>query len=243
MKWFFNRFKKKFDLYNLISHRKLKELESALKSGSNPNLPDTYGQSPIFRVVYNPGRHQSKMLTLLLKYGADVNYRKARDGETVIHNAASVEIAEILLKHGADITAKANNNSTPLHKTTSAQMAQFFIDHGLDVNAKDNSGATPLFNAVYFGLELVNCLLANGATAEIKNNRGLTPLMCVAGTEYANENDTIELKKICDSLLKYGAKPDSKDNKGKTAAQHALEYQNKELAKYLDRKTRKHNKE
>lgn len=228
--------KSDIDLYELISFRKVEELEAALKSGGDPNQLDNYGLTPVFRVVYNPSEHQARLLELLIQYGADVNFRSASHGETAIHNAKSIGIAEILLRNGADITINTLEGRTPLHKARTAEMAQFFIDHGIDVNARDHSGSTALFDAVYDGPELVDCLLKNGARADFIDKRGETPLMRVAQSEYADDEDNIGLVRISERLIDSGADIHAIDSDGKSAFDHAVGNRNTALANFLQSK-------
>lgn len=224
------------DLYDLISHRKVEALEAALKAGADPNQLDDYGQTPIFRVVYNPGMHQARMLELLLEHGADINHREALDGRTAIHNARSIQIAEILIRNGADLLITNASDATPLHRVESAEMAQFFIDRGLDVNAGDEGGTTPLFEAVHEGLELVDCLLKNGAVANLGNNKGHNALMWAVGDPFSDVDTIPELKRICDRLIESGADARAVDKDGKSAIDHARIAGNPDLANFLENK-------
>ncbi len=219
------------DLYELISWKRVEELEAALQAGADPNQLDNYGQTPIFRVVYNRSAQQAKMLKLLLEYGADVNHRHDSEGETVIHNASSIEIAEILLAYGADLSITNSIGGTPLHSVTTAEMAQYFIDKGIDVNARDEFGATALIDAGFEGQEFVECLLKNGALADVRNNNGQTPLTRLADDPFIDDDQ--ELQKIAALLINAGTPVDATDDEGKTAADCALTSGNKNLAKIL----------
>ena len=225
---------KENDLYELISWHRVDELEQALNAGTDPNQLDKYGQTPIFRVVYNPSDQQARMLELLLQYGASVNHRHPRVGETAIHNAKSPEIADILIAHGADVAIKTNDGSTPLHKTTTPEMAQYFIDKGVDVNTRNDQGATALMDAGFEGYEFVECLLKNGATADIRNSLGQTPLMCVASDPFIDHDE--ELRKIADLLIQAGMSTVAIDREGRTAVDCARAARNTNLAAFLEKK-------
>jgi ankyrin repeat protein len=91
----------------------------------------------------------------LLDGGADPDIR-SRDkssghkDETALLDAAfwgRPEIAEMLIKRGAKVNAKADRGVVPLHEAARMghlDMARLLLKHRADVNAKDNEGKTPL---------------------------------------------------------------------------------------------------
>ena len=57
------------------------------------------------------------------------------------------EMVQLLIEHGADVTAKDKALSTPLHLASSqgsVKSVQLLIEHGADVAAQDESHKTPL---------------------------------------------------------------------------------------------------
>ncbi|ORY96584.1 ankyrin repeat-containing domain protein, partial [Syncephalastrum racemosum] len=89
----------------------------------------------------------------LLKQGANTNIRD-NEGWTPLHEAARhghVEIAELLVQHGADHGAHANSKGadqdTPLHDATEnghEDVAVHLLSFGADPEARNANGATPL---------------------------------------------------------------------------------------------------
>ena len=71
-------------------------------------------------------------------------------GFPLIHRAVlrgRVDLACLLIKHGADVTAQVNNGSTLLHwavQNGSADLAYLLIEHGADTAVQDDRGWTPL---------------------------------------------------------------------------------------------------
>ena len=62
-------------------------------------------------------------------------------------DVTKAETVQLLIEHGADVTAKDEASSTPLHLACShgsAKTVQLLIEHGADVAAQDESHRTPL---------------------------------------------------------------------------------------------------
>lgn len=98
--------------------------------------------------------HMRKILESGSKQSIDINAKTSENGHTPLWDlvSAAVEWDEIhedavtclklLVTHGADVNAQANNGATPLHRCafswchdTSAQIAQVLLDHGANSNA------------------------------------------------------------------------------------------------------------
>ena len=122
------------------------------------------------------------------------------DGWTPLHLAAFFghpKIAELLLAHGADVTARSRNanGNTPLHAALAANqkmVAGLLIGGGADVNAADADGWRPLhLAAANNNLEAMKALIAQGADVAAANGEGLTPLAL------AQENATTARRPRC----------------------------------------------
>ncbi|MCR6642584.1 MAG: ankyrin repeat domain-containing protein [Sporocytophaga sp.] len=219
------------NIYDLISKDDSDGIKRLLETGQDPNEPDEFGQTPIFRVVYNKTKNQEVLLKLLIKFGAMLNARKS-DGATPIFHARG-NVARLLLEAGADINIKSFNNATPLHYSHDKETTNILINHGLDINAKDDTFKTPLHNYVYFGSDLVEYAIQNGAEVNAIDMNGWTPLICLSQNQYVQEKDWSEILKKAEALIHSGAQLDVTDKLGKTAYDHSLEAGNRALANWL----------
>ena len=90
------------------------------------------------------------------------------------------EIAELLIKSGADVNETKFDREAPLHwaaHNNSAGVATLLIDSEADVNAKDNKHWTPLHYAAWRNsVEVAKLLINNGAEIKAKTKKGETPL-------------------------------------------------------------------
>ena len=96
-----------------------------------------------------------EIIKMLLDKGCDPDVRSQSEsvgykGATALSEAAfrgRLEIAEMLIKHGADVNARAERGVAPLHEaayTQQLELARLLLEHGADVNARDDKGRTPL---------------------------------------------------------------------------------------------------
>ena len=87
------------------------------------------------------------VLQLCIKKGANVRARRIADSNTLLHEAMTAEMLELLIQHGAEINAVDEKGVTPLHNAVYANrlpVVRVLLTHGADVNAKDSGGDTPL---------------------------------------------------------------------------------------------------
>ena len=89
---------------------------------------------------------------------------------------------QLLIQHGADVTALDDTHSTPLHLASSkgsAETVELLIQHGADVNAQNGDQSTPLHLAAPSRLALkgtiVRLLLKHGADVDARDSEGRTP--------------------------------------------------------------------
>eukprot|EP00743_Colponemidia_sp_Colp-15_P006851 GILK01007388.1.p1 GENE.GILK01007388.1~~GILK01007388.1.p1 ORF type:complete len:315 (-),score=45.49 GILK01007388.1:242-1186(-) len=100
------------------------------------------------------------------------------EGNTALHLAVEatkneLPLLECLLAHNADVDVQNAVGATPLHycalrKTLHREVAELLLRRGANPNVSMGDGKTPLFIASDAQcLDLVECLLANGANATI----------------------------------------------------------------------------
>lgn len=111
------------------------------------------------------------------------------DGFTPLHLAAffnQPDIVKILMEHGADVNAVAENPSRvqALHSAAacgSIEIVKILLEHGADVNACQQGGWTALQSAAKQGnLEMVELLLNHGADPDQAADDGQTAVTMAA---------------------------------------------------------------
>ena len=159
--------------------------------GIDIDVPDYEGRTALHHAAYNG---LEEIVKILIDRGASINARiadSAYDNRvnylghipteayecawiTPLHNAAGnghVNIAELLIAHGADITAAGSQGYKPYDaaiKRGQVEVVKVLLRHGAPVNEKATPDSpSPLYWAVQAGRgELVRVLLENGADEE-----------------------------------------------------------------------------
>jgi ankyrin repeat protein len=123
------------------------------------------------------------------------------DGFTALHFASyfgQAEAARVLLEHGANAGAVANNamRVMPLHSAASArnvEAARVLLEHGAPVNARQHGGWAPLHAAAQNGdSAMVELLLKHGADRSATNDDGKTAAAIAREKGHAAVADTLE---------------------------------------------------
>ena len=144
-------------------------------------------------------------IRLLLDAAADVNTADTFIGLTPLINASgnrNLEAVKMLLAKGANVNAVSKTEGLPRIQTG-------IVEFG---------GWTPLLMAVPFGPpEIARTLIDAGATVNVQDYRGFSPLMLAAATDRANP-DTIRL------LLDRKADTQPKTRAGETATDWAAKF-------------------
>lgn len=107
-----------------------------------------------------------------------------------------LNVAEALLKHGADLNGCSDTGSTPLRSACFQQkleVVRYLVEHGANVNQANHDGGTCLINAVK-SVDLCKYLIENGANLNARDVEGRNVLY------YAIDNicgDTVKLLLDC----------------------------------------------
>jgi ankyrin repeat protein len=190
--------------------------EEPSRRSERPERPEEARATPLhYAVVCN----MNDVATfLIVEHSQDVNARGFDEQETpllVSSRLEHVEIARVLLKHGADTEARDNSDFSPLEQVANnghAELAQVLLEHGADANARDKTRCTPLYWASGIGqLAVAQVLLSHGADAAAQCEDNRTPL------HQAKEEEVVRL------LLEHGADANALDIKNRTPLHCASE--------------------
>lgn len=162
-----------------------KLIKELLKQGASVDIVDKYGDTPLH--VALRARRRICVIREIIKYRPRMNKRNF-NRETPLFTALSVvkhnlDIVEEIYSHGAINLPKNLSKENPLHvaaKNTEDFSVHLIKKYGKNfVNDCDNKGNTPIFNALSLGSKNANVveeLLAYGASLNITNKKGKTPL-------------------------------------------------------------------
>jgi ankyrin len=224
----------KFDIVRLL-----------IDHGASTKATNKFLGTPLHAV--SAGEYESRgdgarVTQLLLERGADVTAQDIH-GETPLYLAAcfgKVELARVLLDHGAVATEETYDSKTPLHGISrgksdsqpedAIRLVQLLVERGADVNAPDRNHDTPLHSACYVGkLDIARELLNLGATVTTKNGQGGTPLHVTSRGEYESQ-DGVRLARL---LLEHGADVNAQDMENDTPLHFACRHGKLEIARLL----------
>ena len=159
------------------------------------------------------------VIKFLLEHGADVHL-KDKNGLTCLHYAVidvpdgliACDVLKCLLENGADISALTNYNSTPLmlaSRSCDVNVIKFFLNHG----SKNDGRALHFACDRAARLDILLCLIGNGADVNARGNDNCTPLMTASRS---GQVDKINV------LINHGANLHLQDDNGDTAMHYAV---------------------
>ncbi|AFM25094.1 ankyrin repeat domain-containing protein [Desulfomonile tiedjei] len=145
-----------------------------LRKKANPNAKFQNGFTPLMMAIE---KRNPEIVEKLIANGANVNDRIA-SGTALNHLAQSAAknslywdtyriIAEILIRHGADINSRTGSGQTPLIQVCSdgdnVALAKLLIAQGAQIDAQDRKGNDALSQAC--NTNMIMLLIANGANS------------------------------------------------------------------------------
>lgn len=179
---------------------------SLVTSGANPNAQNIYGYTALLTALANGF---TQIAQILLDYGASVHI-STLEGLSALHLATihcNETMLEKLLQCGAFLGVQDEEGDTLYHwavREGKQDILSFLISKTTSfLDSQNEDGETPLHFAAAFGDEgIVEILLNNGATPDIKDGSGLTPV------EHALENSHYKIG----HMLSKGRKGSSNHN-------------------------------
>ncbi|KAL8773658.1 MAG: hypothetical protein Q9209_001424 [Squamulea sp. 1 TL-2023] len=231
-------------------------LQLLIQSGAEVDYEDVKQWSPL---CYASFYGHKAVAQLLLQHGANARI-DSRDG-TPLHLCAErayLDIADLLLKSGADPNARDEIGVTPLHiaigeidSPESADYEQRFkvvellLEHKANPNPQDEEGLTPLHVAlvVYHNtksadyeqrFKVIELLLEHKADPNPQDKEGMTPLHAALLVYHNTKSaDYQQFLKMLELLLKYEADLDITDKTERTLLSYAIDGEYIALARYL----------
>jgi len=237
------------DLIKALDEGKKTEAIKLINDTNNLECRDEYSLTPLLIAISRPRfnlEDTTEIVRLLVAKGVNVNARITKEisgleglkGSTPLMSAAAMgmdDVVKLLLDHGADIDAQADNGETAVMCAATIDdgnptTVRLLVERGCNLNIKSITGDNVLL-AVISGsdrekLETLRILIDNGVDVNCKNEKGETPLQWAA---FYGHYNTIKL------LLEKGANVNDADNNGKTALMLAASSSspNEEIVKLL----------
>ena len=211
-------------LYYAAATGKLPMIELLVSRGSDVN--DTLSRVGNTVVSLALDRRQPEAVKRLINLGASTRLHPRGEypaGWTLMHTAAweyGPDLIDYLAGHDVPVDQKTTDDRTPLHNACmqgNFEGAKALVALEADVNARMDNGAVPLFFAVSHGnFPMTSFLMESGAKAVGGNSvNGMTLLHYASIRGYGD---------IAGLLIDRGVDIKTKDSKGRTALDCALQY-------------------
>ena len=188
-------------------HGHLEVAQMLLALNVEVNAKNHSGMTPLHRALKNS--RETDLVRLLLDHGADVHMHDICRSSTLHHAAekGNPEIIKMILERNPEVEARDVRGTTPLQAasfTGDPDVVQLLLDHGADPHARDNRGMTALDIAGSLEVsqmliklkvsqtcaflaaagngdpEQMQLLLDYGASADVRDDYGFTPLHTAA---------------------------------------------------------------
>ena len=165
------------DFFEGLKTDEVKVVANLLARGFDPNTLSFDGQYPLVLAIRRPS---PAVLDLLLRTkGLRAEVRTAKDESPLMlaSMGGMVEVCKRLIALDADVN---KTGWTPLHYAASGghiEVIKLLLSHSAYIDAESPNLTTPLMMAAMYGSpQAVELLLAEGADASLKNQKGMTAL-------------------------------------------------------------------
>jgi ankyrin repeat protein len=187
------------DFYQAIRANDLPKLKVLIGSGSDINIRDRHGATPL---MYSAAVGSVDSMKMLLNAGGDAKAKNAFDATALLWGVANIDKVRLLVDAGADVNAQSKQGMTPLliaaFSAGSIDIVRLLIAKGAKVNGepadpaangsdrtrrreKSAGGATPLLAAAGANdLDMVRLFVDKGVDVNAATSRGDTPLQFAA---------------------------------------------------------------
>jgi len=124
-----------------------KAINALTDQGADIEARDRYGYTPLGIACWNA--LPLNTVRLLLSHGADVTKTMDDKRSTPLHRASAFggdDLADLLIRHGADVNARDWNGNTPLHwacENGNIKTTKLLLDHGADPSIQNMRKKTP----------------------------------------------------------------------------------------------------
>jgi len=199
-------------LHEAVEKEDLMSVKAILEGGSDPNIPDIDGKTPLLIAVIsgNP-----EMVRLLLSHNADPFYDGFHDIPVFLASAffGQLELVRFFMKMGFDMvhyrSAWGDTALSYASKRGFPAIVRLLVSSGSNVNIKNCYGVSPLMIAVNQGnIACCSILLSAGANVNDTDNLGRSVLRHAVKARC--KPDLIKL------LLSRGADPGLRDRRGRS---------------------------
>ena len=199
------------------------QVRARLKGMADPSAHiDKRDPGGVTGLMFAASEWKLELSKLMLEYGAKVNLKAKKDGNTALHlvvyngdQPGMLKMMHLLLTHGANPRALNLHRNTPMHFISDIddfnlriKLIEMLVKYGADINARDKYGNTILHNAAKTAnsvwIKLLYKKFGTLLKTNVKNKAGLTPLQVAHKLKYQlAEKELAKTPKIISGVGKY----------------------------------------
>lgn len=165
------------DFFEGLKNDEVNVVGKLLARGFDPNTLSFDGQYPLVLAIRRPSPAVLDLLLRTKGLRAEVRTSKDESPLMLASMAGMVQVCKRLIALDADVN---KTGWTPLHYAASGghiEVIKLLLSHSAYIDAESPNLTTPLMMAAMYGSpQAVELLLAEGADASLKNQKGMTAL-------------------------------------------------------------------